>query len=132
MSVTPTIPPAEVAGGEGEDDELSKLDIPDIPTSTGGNFATLIERPLPSNFVVADALEPFPPPPPDRNGFCQSKYVKQDEGDMSVEMMIDAKEWEDMRKDPIFNSVSDHGHVICIDDAISKYQPQQPNDDQYS
>ncbi|KAI4165451.1 MAG: hypothetical protein LQ342_000860 [Letrouitia transgressa] len=132
MSVTPTIPPAEVTRGEGEDDELSKLDIPDIPTSTGGNFATLIERPLPSNFIVADALEPFPAPPPDRNGFCQSKYFKKDEGDMSVETMIDAKEWEDMRKDPIFNSVSDHGHVICIDDAISKYHSQQPDDDQYS
>ncbi|KAI4209884.1 MAG: hypothetical protein LQ351_007238 [Letrouitia transgressa] len=131
MSVTPTLPPAEVTGGEGEDDELSKLDIPDIPTSTGGNFATLVERPLPSNFVVADALEPFPPPPPDKNGFCQSKYVKQDEGDISVQTMIDAKEWEDMRKDPIFSSVSDHGHVIRIDDVISKYQPQQP-DDQYS
>lgn len=51
---------------------------------------------------------------------------------MSVETMIDAKEWEDMRKDPIFNSVSDHGHVICIDDAISKYHSQQPDDDQYS
>ena len=88
---------------------------------------------MPANFVVADALEPFPPPAPARNGLCQSKHFNQDDSGTQLENIKSKNEWEDLKKDPIFLSLSDEGHVIPIKDIILRYKPQpSEDDDQYS
>ena len=129
LSATPKPQPVEVAGDPLEDD-LDKLNVPDIPTIMSeyrpepgeyytnyvdGAFAKLVDRPLPANFVVADALEPFDPPQPENDGRCQSRYTKLDGSSTFLESVRNTRHWEDLKKDPIFLSISNDGKILSLE-----------------
>ncbi|KAL9596467.1 MAG: hypothetical protein Q9219_005773 [cf. Caloplaca sp. 3 TL-2023] len=131
MSVTPKQQSIEVREEQEDDSEdLTQLDIADIPVITDGSFANLVERPLPTNFIVADALEPFDPPPPEQNGRCQSKYVTIDASVTFMGSIRDTKHWEDLKNDPMFLSIQDGGRILSLDDVVMLYRPQ-PAPDEY-
>ncbi|KAL8657343.1 MAG: hypothetical protein Q9226_002017 [Calogaya cf. arnoldii] len=127
MSATPS---PELVGVTKEeiDDDLSKLDVPDIPVVTQGSFASLVDRPLPANFVVADALEPFDPPPPENNGRCQSKYTVIDKLSTFTSCIRDTKYWDDIRSDPIFISCSKSSKLIPIERTLSMYRTRREDE----
>ncbi|KAI4227713.1 MAG: hypothetical protein L6R36_002200 [Xanthoria steineri] len=124
MSVTPSPEPIEVTKEE-IDDDLSKLDVPDIPVVTQGSFASLVDRPLPANFIVADALEPFDPPPPENNGCCQSKYTVIDKLSTFTSSIKETKYWDDIRGDPIFISRSGSSRLIPLERILATYQTRR-------
>ncbi|KAI4232226.1 MAG: hypothetical protein L6R40_007474 [Gallowayella cf. fulva] len=129
MSVTPTLQSVEVTV-EADDDDLGKLDVPDIPTSTHGSFASLVDRPLPANFIVADALEPFDPPPPENNGHCQSKYTVIDKLSTFTSSIKETKHWEDMKSDPIFRLYSDKSRLVPLERILGMYRTRLVDNEQ--
>ncbi|KAL8784838.1 MAG: hypothetical protein Q9213_003742 [Squamulea squamosa] len=118
---TPSPEPLEDIS-EDKDDDLSKLDVPDIPVVTQGSFANLVDRPLPANFIVADALEPFEPPPPKNNGRCQSKYTVIDKLSTFTTCIKETKYWDDMKSDPIFSQRSDTSTLIPMERILAMYR----------
>ncbi|KAL8712950.1 MAG: hypothetical protein Q9220_002808 [cf. Caloplaca sp. 1 TL-2023] len=120
MSVTPKqqIPEAT----EEDDDDMSKLDIPDIPVITDGSFANLVDRPLPANDVVADALEPFDPPQPENNGRCRSKYMVIDASSTFMNCIRETRYWGDLKHDPVFLAFETGSSVIPLHQILSTYQ----------
>ncbi|KAL8941242.1 MAG: hypothetical protein Q9216_002375 [Gyalolechia sp. 2 TL-2023] len=147
MSLTPkqrSAGPPEEDSDESED--LLKLDISDIPVITrkllqpialhpantqtkDGSFATLVDRPLPANFIVADALEPFDPPKPENDGRCQSKYVILDASSTFMSSIRDTKHWEDIKNDPIFQSIRDSERMASPDEIGTSYRTRPANNE---
>ncbi|KAL8906982.1 MAG: hypothetical protein Q9207_001668 [Kuettlingeria erythrocarpa] len=130
MSVTdkqPSVEPREGDDEEGEED-LNKLDVPDIPAVIDGSFASLVDRPLPANFIVADALEPFDPPKPENDGRCQSKFVILDSSSTFHLRIKDTKHWEDMKNDPLFRTLRASNRVTPLDKIMSIYRPPKVPD----
>ncbi|KAL8673952.1 MAG: hypothetical protein Q9168_001647 [Polycauliona sp. 1 TL-2023] len=124
MSVaTPSPEPAEVTN-EDDDDDLSTMDVPDIPVATQGTLANLVDRPLPANFIVADALDPFDPPAPESNGRCQSKYTVIDKLSTFTSCIRETKYWDDIRGDPIFISRPKSSKLIPMERILSLYRKQ--------
>ncbi|KAL8690780.1 MAG: hypothetical protein Q9218_003854 [Villophora microphyllina] len=124
MSVTPKLQPVEAATQEEEEeDDLSLLAIPDIPSAIHGAFASLVARPIPSNYIVADALEPFDAPQPESNGHCQSKYTTQDVSNTFERIVKETRYWDEMKKDPVFVPPRSTKRVISLDAIMSIYQP---------
>ncbi|KAL8844743.1 MAG: hypothetical protein Q9176_000843 [Flavoplaca citrina] len=121
MSVTSSPEPVEVIKEE-NDDDLSKLDVPDIPVVTQGSFASLVDRPLPANFVVADALEPFDPPSAENNGCCQSKYTVIDKLSTFTSCIKETKYWDDMKGDPIFIFRLKSSKLVPIERILATYR----------
>ncbi|KAL8872757.1 MAG: hypothetical protein Q9174_001664 [Haloplaca sp. 1 TL-2023] len=123
MSLTP-----KPQGMEDSDDadDFSQLDIPDIPPTRIGNIEypppRLVDRSLPTNFVVADALDPFDPPLPENDGCCRSKYTAQDASSTFLNSIRDTRHWQEFKSDPIFASVHINRQVIPLDVIISTYQ----------
>ncbi|KAL9054118.1 MAG: hypothetical protein Q9206_003672 [Seirophora lacunosa] len=115
--------------GDDEDEDLAKMDIPDIPPVIGGSFASLVDRPLPANFIVADALEPFDPPKPENDGRCQSKYVMIDSSSTFHLCIKDTKHWDDMKNDPVFRPVHESQKVIPLDIIMATYRPPDVKDE---
>lgn len=95
-----------------------------------GSFASLVDRPLPSNFIVADALEPFDPPQPENDGRCQSKYVILDASSTFHLRVKDTKHWEDMKNDPVFRPVPKSARVISLQRILSMYRPREQGGEQ--
>ncbi|KAL9025877.1 MAG: hypothetical protein Q9196_005375 [Gyalolechia fulgens] len=120
-------------GSPEEDDDdsedLAKLDIPDIPVITDGSFANLVDRPLPANFVVADALEPFDPPQPEKDGRCQSKYVTLDASSTFMGSIRETKHWEDFKSDPMFRFIHDSGSMVSLEEIDSLYRHRPANNE---
>ncbi|KAL9008216.1 MAG: hypothetical protein Q9173_006637 [Seirophora scorigena] len=129
MSMTPKYQSVEPPEGDDEDEDLAKLDIPDIPPVIGGSFASLVDRPLPANFIVADALEPFDPPKPENDGRCQSKYVMIDSSSTFHLCIRDTKHWDDMKNDPVFRPVHESQKVIPLDIIMATYRPRDVGDE---
>ncbi|KAL8719272.1 MAG: hypothetical protein Q9225_003702 [Loekoesia sp. 1 TL-2023] len=146
MSITPKQQSVEAPEEDDDSDDLRKLDVPDIPMITGkvhhlltndaktlvkdDSFASLVDRPLPANFIVADALEPFDPPQPENNGRCQSKYVILDASKTFTGSIKDTKHWEDLKNDPIFSFVQDSSRTISLDEIMLLYHPRPVNEEQ--
>ncbi|KAL8772677.1 MAG: hypothetical protein Q9209_002338 [Squamulea sp. 1 TL-2023] len=128
MSVTPSPEPVEVTREE-YDDDLSILDVPDIPVVTQGSFANLVDRPLPANFIVADALEPFEPPPPENNGRCQSKYTVIDKLSTFTTCIKKTKYWDDMKSDPIFSCCSESSILIPMEQILVMYRTRREDEE---
>ncbi|KAI4182202.1 MAG: hypothetical protein L6R41_006127 [Letrouitia leprolyta] len=125
MSVTPK--PQSVGSPNKDDDEgedLNQLDIPDVPIITDDSSVNLVDRPLPSNFIVADALEPFDPPQPENDGRCQSKYVRLDASSTFMGSIKDTKYWDDFQSDPMFRSIHNSGRTISLSEIDSLYRPR--------
>ncbi|KAI4170058.1 MAG: hypothetical protein LQ343_005198 [Gyalolechia ehrenbergii] len=130
MSLTPkqqSVGPPEEDDDDSED--LNKLDISDIPVITHGSFANLVDRPLPANFVVADALEPFDPPLPENDGRCQSKYVILDASSTFMGSIKETKYWEDFKSDPMFRSIHDSGRMVSLNEIDSLYRHRPANNE---
>ncbi|KAL8953153.1 MAG: hypothetical protein Q9222_000974 [Ikaeria aurantiellina] len=133
MSVTPKQQNVEAIGqNDDDDDEISKLDIPDIPVITDGSFANLVDRPLPANDVVADALEPFDPPQPENNGRCRSKYMVIDASSTFMNCVRETRYWGDLKHDPVFLALETGSNVIPLDQILSTYQPRAMSEERYS
>ncbi|KAL8737086.1 MAG: hypothetical protein Q9181_002042 [Wetmoreana brouardii] len=129
MSVTPKPQPVEPAE-DADDDDISKLDVPDIPSITHDvTFANLVDRPLPTNFVVADALDPFDPPQPENDCHCRSKYTVQDASSTFVSSVRDTRHWEDLKNDPIFIPVHVNDKIISLDVIMSVYRPRDESEE---
>ena len=80
----------------------------------GGPKPTLVGRPLPTNFVVADALAPFDAPALGDNGRCKSKYFEKSNSSEEIPNIRDTDDWEKYQKDPIFNDIVSGGNVILL------------------
>ena len=124
MSLTPK--PQAVEDGDDGDDDFSQLDIPDIPPTSIGNMEypppRLVDRSLPTNFIVADALDPFDPPLPENDGCCRSKYTAQDGSSTFLNSIRDTRHWQEFKSDPIFAFVHTNRQVIPLDVILSTYQ----------
>lgn len=123
----------------GEDD-LDLLDIPDMPLSpslAGSNFhlrntvvsppINLIGMPLPANFVVADTIYPIASPAPEKNGFCQSKYLRDTNLKTLYENIKDSKYWKDHKDDPIFSERPRDDIVAALDEILAKVRERYVN-----
>ena len=93
--------------------------------AVGDTPATLVGRPLPTNFVVADALAPFAPPGLGDNGLCKSKYLDRPDANHNDQNVKDTDEWDNHKKDPIFAMLSDHSKLIPLNDLDAIYRPHQ-------
>ena len=106
-----------------DEDEIRTLDVPDFPTIPGISFSSIISKlhvlsipgasqavpvafPLPSNFVVADALAPYQPPDAESGGLVKSKYIKS--VDSLNGNIRDSDLWEEaLAKDPALIDLTD-------------------------
>ena len=91
----------------------------------------MVGRPLPTNFVVADALAPFDPPALGDGGRCRSKYLDRSNANDRSQNIKESGEWENVSKDPIFNEITSGGNVILLSVLDLIYRPnriQEPSD----
>ncbi|KAL9128685.1 MAG: hypothetical protein Q9217_002678 [Psora testacea] len=105
---------------EPEEDDLNSLDIPDLPRST-----KLFGRPMPANFIVADALWPIQPPSAEAKGKCQSKYLVDAAKEAPLQSIKDSPYWKDHEEDTIFIKIPNSGETISIADCRSKIKERQ-------
>ena len=82
-------------------------------------------RPLPNNFVVADALAPFAPPALGDNGLCKSKYLDRPDANHSDQNVRDTDDWINHKKDPIFAILSDESELIPLGEFDAIHRPHQ-------
>lgn len=116
---------AQVLSYDFEEDDLSSLDIPDLPQTTL-HFANasqqpmnLISQPLPGNSVVADALAPFPSPAPEDEGYCKSKYQCKASLKTCLEKFKNSKYWDKEHADDVaFSEVPADGKIVSVDDIL--------------
>lgn len=112
-----------------EEGDLNLLDLPDMPkdvSSTNKSVhlpntivsppISLIGMPLPANFVVADALYPISSPPPESEGRCQSRYLRDVTLDGLCENIKSSKYWKDHKDDTAFFDRPDDEHVVTVDE----------------
>lgn len=91
----------------------------------GGSMAALVGRPLPTNFIVADALAPFPPPALGDNGLCRSKYLERPDSINEVQNVKETSDWNTHKKDPMFATLSDDGKLVTFRELDALYRPHQ-------
>ena len=116
---------AQVLDYDFEEDDLDSLDIPDIPQTTL-HFANasqqpvnLISQPLPGNSVVVDALAPFPPPAPQDEGCCRSKYQYDAGLEASLEHFKYSKYWDKEHADDVaFSDIQADGKIVPVDEIL--------------
>ena len=105
-----------------EEDDLDSLDIPDLPknfTNASQEPINLIGQPLPGNFVVADALAPFPQPAPQDQGCCKSKYHHDASLDVCLETFKNSKYWDKEHADDVaFSDLPAEGKIIPVDEIL--------------
>ena len=88
----------------------------------GETVISRIGRPMPANFIVADALWPIQPPSAESEGKCQSKYFS-DKG--RLQSITDSPYWKDHEDDTIFLEIPDTGEIISIADCRFKIKERQ-------
>ena len=93
--------------------------------TVGCTTATLVGRPLPTNFVVADALAPFAPPALGDNGLCKSKYLDRADDNHEVANVKETNDWNNYKKDPIFACLSDGGKLVSLREIDAMYRPHR-------
>lgn len=91
----------------------------------GGTSASLVGRPLATNFVVADALAPFAPPALGDKGLCRSKYLEKVDVDADLPNIKDTSDWNSYKKDPIFARLEDDDRVVTLKELDAIYRPHQ-------
>lgn len=121
-------PSEDEASDEPQEDDLTLLDVPDLPPSTaqyGGAVVPLVGMPIPANFVVADALFPMDPPPPEAEGRCQSKYSRSFQAETLLQNIRQSNYWKDLKDDVVFSTISIDGDFVLVDDCRSKLKERQ-------
>lgn len=108
-----------------EEDDLDSLDIPDLPnnilnfTNASQEPINLIGQPLPANFVVADALAPFPQPAPQDEGCCKSRYHHDANLDVCLETFKNSKYWDKEHADDVaFSDLPADGKIVPVDEIL--------------
>lgn len=140
QSTQPSPHKAQLLDYDFEEDDLDSLDIPDLPqttlhfTNASQQPVSLIGQPLPGNFVVADALAPFPPPAPQDEGCCKSKYQYDGSLEACLEHFKDYKYWDKEHADDVaFSYVPPDGKVIPVDEILltlrQRHAHPESNDD---
>lgn len=137
-SAKPRSPPVESNQSQPEEDDLNALDIPDIPPSskslrdemilTGHASFCLVKRPLPSNFIVADAIAPFESSKEEDRGRCESKYWPKGGLGKLYQHVKDSNDWVDVANDPIFLTIPAESEVIRLEDLTSLYNQTRSDD----
>ena len=123
-------PPSSLNGQaldhDSEEDDLDSLDVPDLPQTTlhfpnaSQQPVNLIGHPLPGNFVVADALAPFPQPAPQDEGCCRSKYQHRASLGACLERFKDSKYWDKEHADDIvFSDIPADDMTVPVDEILS-------------
>lgn len=140
QSTPPSPHEAQLLDYDFEKDDLASLDIPDLPqtkllfTNASQQPINLIGQPLPGNFVVADALAPFPQPAPQDEGCCKSKYQYDGSLEACLEHFKDSKYWDKEHADDVaFSYVPPNGKIIPIDEILlairqRRTHPESSND----
>ncbi len=125
QSTSPSLHRPEILDHDSEDD-LDSLDVPDLPqtslnfTSVSRQPINLTRHPLPGNFIVADALAPFPSPEPQDEGRCKSKYQFDANLKGSLEHFKDSKYWDkEHADDVVFFDLAADGKVVPVDEVLS-------------
>lgn len=131
-------PPADFTQSQPEEDNLNALDIPDIPPSSkslqdevilaGHASFCLVKRPLPSNFIVADAIAPFESSRGEDQGRCESKYWPKGDLDKLYQHVKDSNDWVDVSNDPIFLTIPEESDSIPLEDLTSLYNQTHSDD----
>lgn len=139
-SISETPKPHTPRSGEAETDEdnLSMLNIPDMPLSSarlteqavlaGTSLIRLVETPLPADFEVADATSPLESAKAENGGRCQSKYWGPGSLNDISQHIRETNEWNAISRDPIFLTFKDDSHVIPLEDLLSLYNPGRINE----
>ena len=137
-SARPKSPPADFAQSQPEEDNLNALDIPDIPPSStflldevilaGHASFCLVKRPLPSNFIVADAIAPFESSREEDQGRCESKYWPKGDLGKLYQHVKDSNDWIDVSNDPIFLTIPEESEIIPVEDLTSLYNQTHSDD----
>ena len=116
----------QVLDNDVEEDDLSSLDVPDLPqttlsfTNASWQPVNLVGQPLPGNFIVADALAPFPSPAPQDQGRCRSKYRYDAGFNACLEHFKDSKYWDkEHAEDVVFSDLPADGKVVPVDEVLS-------------
>ncbi len=134
----PKTEPMETTNSPPEEDNLNALDIPDMPPSSisltdetilaGRALFRLVKRPLPANFIVADALAPFESSKVEDQGRCESKYWVKGALGKLCQHVKDTVDRDDLLNDPIFLNIPDESEIIPIEELTSLYNPSQCDD----
>ena len=98
---------------------------------TDGFLARLVGQPLPTNFIVADALAPFAPPALEDGGRCKSKYLSRITLEALLQNINTSTDWEKYKLDPIFASIANDGAVVMLEDLIAFIRPGENLEDVY-
>lgn len=132
QSTPPSSDQAQVLDYDFEDDDLDSLDIPDLPqsrlhfTNASQQSVYLISQPLPGNFIVADALAPFPQPAPQDKGYCKSKYQYDGSLEACLEQSKDSKYWDKEHADDIaFSDLPADGKVVPVGEILLKIRQRR-------
>ena len=96
-----------------------------------GFLARLVGQPLPTNFIVADALAPFAPPALEDDGHCKSKYLSRMTLESLLQNIDTTTDWEKYKVDPIFASIPHDGGVVSVEDLIAFIRPGDNIEDSY-
>lgn len=131
-------PPAEFTQSQPEEDDLNGLDIPDMPPSStslldenilaGHASFSLVKRPLPSNFIVADAIAPFETSRGEDQGRCESKYWPKGDLGKLYQHVRESNDWVDVLDDPIFLTIPEESEIIPFEDLTSLYNQTHSDD----
>lgn len=110
--------------------DLDSLDIPDLteesscsnkktflPNTVVSPPVSLIGMPLPANFVVADALYPIPPPAPETQGCCQSKYLRDNVSETLCTNIKLSRYWKDHKDDTAFLERPNEEDTVLVDEV---------------
>ncbi|KAG8527611.1 uncharacterized protein KY384_007764 [Bacidia gigantensis] len=111
-----------------EEEDLNSLDVPDLPQAIrlfGQAILKPVSRPLPANFIVADAIYPMAPPPPEADGRCFSKYSEDLNEARSLEEMRNLACWKDRQGDTIFQEILSNDNITLLDDCLNKVRGSQ-------
>ena len=84
-----------------------------------------VSRPLPANFIVADAIFPIPPPAPEAGGKCLSKYLDNLSEDEVVQHIEFSHYWNDHKDDTMFQHIVDDGNSIPIEVCLANVKERQ-------
>jgi hypothetical protein len=130
--------PLESTNGQPEADDLKALDIPDLPSSStlltdeiilaGRASFRLVKRPLPANFIVADAIAPFEAARAEDQGRCESKYWSNGILSELSQHVRNSSDWDDLLNDPIFLDIPVDSEIIPLEDLTSLYNPRHYDD----
>lgn len=97
----------------------------------GSVLISSIGMPIPSNFVVADALFPMMPPSASDGGLCRSKYSRDLKKDGLSFNIVDSKYWKEHEDDTIFMDLLATDEVVTLEECRARiWERRRPPESQ--